>query len=72
MARLILDVKILCVGRNRKNLSQEELSTQPHMSRGKVSHWETGVREPPIEILIKLSVLFNCTVDELVKGGVGS
>lgn len=32
--------------RNRKNLSQEELATLIHVSRGKVSHWETGLRVP--------------------------
>lgn len=60
MARLILDVKILCVGRNRKNLSQEELSTQPHMSRGKVSHWETGLRVPKAADIKEMEEVLQC------------
>lgn len=58
--------------RKKNNYSQLAVAKVLGVSQQSVSHWETGVREPPIEILIKLSILFNCTVDELVKGGVGS
>ena len=29
--------------------------------------YESGVRRPSIEILQKLSILYNCTIDELVN-----
>lgn len=32
--------------RTHKHLSQDELTALIHVSRGKVSHWETGLRKP--------------------------
>lgn len=55
--------------RRANNLSQSEVALAVGVSQQAVSLWETGAREPPIDALIKLSELFNCTIDELVKGG---
>lgn len=47
--------------------SQEELADKLEVSRQTVSKWEVGKAVPELEKLIKLSELFNITVDELVK-----
>lgn len=55
--------------RKRNNYSQLALAIELGVSQQTVSHWETGVREPPLKYLVMMSSLFNCTIDELVKGG---
>jgi transcriptional regulator with XRE-family HTH domain len=55
---------------NRKliNLSQEDLALKMNVSRQAVSKWERGVTSPDIDNLVKLSRIFNVSVDELLKG----
>lgn len=55
--------------RESKGMTQFELAVFLNVCRSSVSMWETGQTVPRPEILIKLSELFNCTVDELLKGG---
>ncbi|MED4669699.1 helix-turn-helix transcriptional regulator [Lysinibacillus fusiformis] len=38
-----------------------------NISRHSISKWERGERYPSIELLIKLSDIFDITLDELVK-----
>lgn len=54
----------------RKNLglSQEQLAQKVYVSRQTVSNWETGRSYPDVENLMLLSVLFDVSLDELVKG----
>jgi transcriptional regulator with XRE-family HTH domain len=54
--------------RQKQNMSQQELGEILHISRQSVSKWERGESYPSIELLIKLSELFDLTLDELVKG----
>lgn len=56
--------------RKAKKMSQNDVASVLRVSQQSVSQWETGAREPPIWALIKLSDLFGCTIDELVRGGV--
>ncbi len=55
---------------NRKliNLSQEDLALKMNVSRQAVSKWERGITSPDIDNLVKLSSIFNLSVDELLKG----
>ncbi|GKU77270.1 transcriptional regulator [Paenibacillus sp. L3-i20] len=53
--------------RNNKGWSQEELAEKLFVSRQSVSKWENGQNYPSIEILIKLSDLFEVTIDELLR-----
>ncbi|MFD2831233.1 helix-turn-helix domain-containing protein [Corticicoccus populi] len=53
--------------RKKLNLSQEELAEKLNISRQSISKWEREKGYPSIETLIKLSELFNITVDELLK-----
>ena len=54
--------------RERRGLSQLEVSKQLNISQSAISQYEKSKREPSIEILIKLADLFGCTIDELVRG----
>ncbi len=54
--------------REKLNLSQDELAEKMDISRQAISKWETGKSYPDIEKILKLSVIFNLSLDELVKG----
>ncbi len=52
--------------RKKQHLSQSELSEKLGLSQTTVAHYESGTRQPTIETLIKLSHLFQVTIDDLV------
>lgn len=54
--------------RKRKNLSQEELADKLNVSRQSVSKWESGSSYPEIEKIITICEIFQCSMDELIKG----
>ena len=54
--------------RESRKMTQQDLAAYLGVSRSSVAAWETGLAYPRVEILIKLSELFGCTIDELVKG----
>ncbi|PGS55411.1 helix-turn-helix domain-containing protein [Bacillus sp. AFS041924] len=53
--------------REKRGWSQNDLAEKIHVSRQTVSKWETEKNYPSIEILIKLSDLFDITIDELLR-----
>ena len=54
--------------RKRNNLTQEDLAETMEVSRQTVSKWESDAAFPETDKLIKLSELFGCTMDTLIKG----
>lgn len=56
--------------REDAGFSQEELSEKIYVSRQTISNWENERSYPDIHNLLLLSVLFDVTLDELVKGDV--
>ena len=54
--------------RKIKNMSQEELAEKLNVSRQAVSKWESGNGFPETEKIIKICEIFECSMDELVKG----
>lgn len=48
-------------------LSQEDLAEKLNISRQAIAKWETGQVYPEIDNLIKLSNLFQITIDNLIK-----
>lgn len=52
--------------RTGKNMSQGDLADALNVSRQSVSKWETGTAVPELEKLLKMSALFDVTLDELV------
>lgn len=53
--------------RKVKGLSQKEVAGEIGVSQATYSAYERGRNEPPAEILVRLSYLFNCPVDVLVQ-----
>ena len=53
--------------RKENDLTQEELAEKLMVSRQAITKWESGDGIPDIENLKQISILFNTTIDELVK-----
>ena len=52
--------------RQEKGIGQIELAKKLEVSKGIISLWENGLREPNMYSLIKLAKFFNVTIDYLV------
>lgn len=61
-----LFAKNLKLLRQEKNLGQVELAKQLKVSKGIISLWENGLREPNMSSLIALSKFFRVSIDYLV------
>lgn len=53
--------------RKAQNLTQEQLAERLGVSRQSVSKWESDLAYPETEKLIRLSELFDCSVDSLLR-----
>ena len=51
--------------RQEKGIGQVELSERLNMSKGIISLWENGLREPTMSSLIALAQYFDVTIDYL-------
>lgn len=54
--------------RERLGLTQEELAQKMYVSRQTISNWETAHSYPDLENLLRLSILFDTSLDDLIKG----
>lgn len=54
--------------RTEKNLSQGDLAVMLEVSRQSISKWENNNAVPDLEKIVKLSEVFEVSLDELVKG----
>lgn len=52
--------------RMEKGIGQVELAKCINVSKGIISLWENGLREPNMSSLIELSKYFNVSIDYLV------
>ena len=53
--------------RKEAGFSQEELGNKLNVARQTISKWELGETTPEMDKLIKISEIFNVTLDELIK-----
>lgn len=51
--------------RTEKNINQVELSVEIGVSKGIISLWENGLREPGMYSLIQLAKFFEVSIDYL-------
>ncbi len=58
--------KVLKLLRLERGLGQVELSQKLGLSKGIISLWENGLREPNMTSLITLAKFFNVSIDYLV------
>jgi len=54
--------------RRRSKLTQEELAKKLNVSRQAVSNWENNRNLPDFEMLIKISSVFEISLDQLILG----
>ena len=54
--------------RTERNMSQEDLAKFLFIDRSVISKWESGKRIPDLKYLVKMSEIFNVSLDELVYG----
>lgn len=54
--------------RKRKKYSQQKVAMDLNISREAISYYENGKRSPDIEMLRRLSLYFNTSIDFLVNG----
>lgn len=60
--------KFILEQRKKMGITQAELAAQLAVTSQAVSKWERGLGIPDIEILKKLSEIFNVDIDELLEG----
>lgn len=58
--------------RKQENLTQKELAQKLNVSDKTVSSWETGRTYPDISLLINLSSILKVSLDEILKGDIGT
>ncbi len=52
--------------REEKGIGQVELAQNLKVSKGIISLWENGLREPSMHCLIAIADFFDCSIDFLV------
>jgi len=53
--------------RLKSGFSQQELAFMVGVKASTISNYEQGTREPDIETMIKIAIVLNVTVDELIS-----
>ena len=54
--------------RKLKNLNQQKVAYDLHISRECLSYYENGKREPSLDLLVEMSRYFNVTINYLITG----
>ena len=54
--------------RQQENLTQEQFAERLNVSRQAVSNWENNKNLPDIGMLIRMSDVFQISLDQLIKG----
>lgn len=57
----------LIILRKNKNLSQEDLGNELGVARQTISKWELGETTPEMDKLVRMSEIFDISLDELIK-----
>ena len=53
--------------RKSHNYTQDDLARKLDISRQAVSKWETGAAIPDLEVLLKISKLYNITINDILE-----
>ena len=69
LKRIYFDVmKGLVEIRKKKGYSQQKVAMDLNISREALSYYETGKRNPDINMLLAMSKYFNVSIDYLITG----
>lgn len=52
--------------RNEFNMTQQDLATKLNLVKGSIAMYENETRKPSMEVLIRMSEIFNCSIDYLL------
>lgn len=52
--------------REERNMTQEELANILSVSRPTVTLWENGINKPRADMLLRLSKILGCTIEDLL------
>ena len=63
-----MSMKGLRLVRKARHLSQQQVAFDLNITREALSHYENGRREPSLDILVKMSLYFNKSIDFLITG----
>lgn len=55
--------------RKAAGMTQQDLAARLFVHQTAVAGWENGRAQPSIDKLLRLSEIFGCTVDELLRDG---
>lgn len=55
--------------REKAGLTQREVAEKLGIVQSAISLWETGRTYPKASLLVKVAELYNCSVDDLLRGG---
>lgn len=53
--------------RKSRNYTQEDLAQKLDLSRQAVSKWETGTAIPDLEVLLRISKLYDITINDILE-----
>ena len=53
--------------RKQSDMTQKELAEKLEVTVNNIGHWEKGRTEPNLDTLVKMTQIFNITLDELIK-----
>ena len=59
--------KYLRLLRKSNNYTQDDLAKELGISRQAVSKWETGMTIPDLEVLLKISKLYDITINDILE-----
>lgn len=54
--------------RRTSGLSQKQVAEMIGISQTMISQYERGERNPSLEVLVKLAVVYRCSIDYLLMG----
>lgn len=63
MEKSVLNIRAL---REAADMTQEELAKKMGVKPPAVSKWERGLSLPPIDKVVRLARIFDCTIEQLL------
>ena len=64
---MIIISKYLQFLRKSNNYTQDDLAKELGISRQAVSKWETGTTVPDLDVLLKISKLYDITINDILE-----
>lgn len=53
--------------RKKANYTQQKLADMLHVTKTTIANYEQGIKEPKLKTLEDLTIILNCSYDDLLK-----